>query len=254
MVNVQIPTYDVLIPNSTYGKKIGSCDHFVGPSTQITQLGRYTAPAEEDVIKSFQRIAQNRNLSKLEKSLSKHIKMIPSGELKKIAEGDKDSIDHLRAHYPSGYQSGRTYIITSNGIVPDEILEKLKAHIKKNGEMAYSSLIDKIGAKEWYFRMRLNDGNALPARNEIDFLLARGVTASDVIVVEGDYEYKDVINHVRLLYDALDSPKKIDAVKDGSDNLLKKNIVYIIRQTGKCLAERAMLSGLCKTIEEIASS
>jgi len=261
---IRIPRYRTLIPNSTYGRDAELFRHPITEeklqATQILQLSRYAVPSEDEVISLIQSTAREFNpLSTAEENqsvreipLNEFMKMFPSEEVKMIQDGAKDSLSHLRNHCHTGdHQTGRAYLQAANGIIPNELLNSAESAIREKGAMIYGGLIDKVGAEEWYLRIRLEDNDNFPNSLELEYLLDRGVRDSDVFKVSGDYsDYQTVATQLRLLYHILGKSGEIRKIADSSEPFLKSIAARTIKETAGCLSAKKTIGGLAEGLIE----
>ncbi len=260
---IEIPTYEALIPNSTYGRKTepvrNPVSEEMAPATQILQLSRYVIPCEDEIINLIQSAARDfttrstaweNQTSQEEIPLTEFIKMIPLDEVKRISEGSKDALSHLRSHCTKGtYQTGRTYLQFNNGVIPNEVLDPLKEIIRENGAIHYREIVSRIGINEWYLSVRLNNKDGFPNKLELEYLLDRGVRDCDVFRVNGDYgNYQTAANQLRSLYDILNSPTNIRKITDYSDYFLKSKAATTIKEVATCLIARNAISNLAGSL------
>lgn len=268
MANIEIPTYRIFVPNSTFAKEAKPFRHPIFktdvPATQIMQITRYSIPTENEVIDLIQTVARDFNsFSTTEKyseergeiPISEFMRMLPEDERDRIAKGEKDALFHLREHYSQGtYQSGQTYIQITNGVVPNEILDSAIGFFDEKGATAYKCLIDKMRIKNWNLRMRLKGKDVLPNKLEMEYLLDRGVRNCDVFRINGNYgDYQNAAEQIRLLYNVLNSPQEVRKIEDGSEMFLKTRAANTIEEVVLCFSGRKTISGLFEGLGEIIS-
>jgi len=254
MTNIELPTYKTIVPNEVFGKKAKALKSPMGevPATQVARLTRFKIPVFDEVIDFIITSAKgigNYSSGRDEKpsdddsKLIHFLKLIPPSEVKDIAMRDKDSLEHLKRHYPqSVLQIGRDYLQVSNGTLPNEALDSARKLLEKEGSVVYERAIERIGAKEWNLIMRLQDDGALPDSLELEYLLDRGVRESDVFSTRGDFEsYNDVASQIRILYKALYSPKMIAQVGESSYQFLEQLAASTIEGVARCITAKKVI-------------
>ena len=145
MADISIPPYKPLIKNKAFERRVEPMDHPIMGRvdlTEILELHRLTCPRQDDIIASIQANAQKLDLAQLkaeqhESGFSERfqgtlkiqdlLKMFPAEEVGHIAEGDANSLRHLRKHYPSlTMQEGREYVEAKRTIVPTQNIDVLR--------------------------------------------------------------------------------------------------------------------------------
>ena len=263
MTEIELPTYRAIVPNEVFGRRAKPLKRpLVGgkaKATQIATISKSRIPEREEAIDLVRRSAKGIDLVALGKSKPTEeeiketyfLRLLPVPEIKGIAEGDKEIIEHLKKHYKDGkLQNGRDYILFANGIVPDEFLDSVPERLRKEGVGVYNYLIDKAGREEWYLKIRLLENGAFPDILELDYLLDRGVKDSDVFSVAGNFgDYQNVTNQIRLLYRALNSLEFMSQVKDTSFQVLGNMASSMMQETVKCILGRDLITGVMGGLE-----
>ena len=254
MTNIKLPKYKSIIENKVYERiaELLDCQKRKAPATLITLLTKLKIPYMDEVINYIRASSQNMDLDlceEISEARQTHgcfLKMLPALEIKNIAQGNKESLGHLKEHYCKGdFQDGRTYIHVINGVIPNLILEKVKKMREERGSDLYMRAMNDAGQKKWNLRVRLLEDGRFPDNGELEYLLDRGVKASDVFSVAGDFEdYGAVATQVRTLYNVLSSRELIAKIEDCSCKFLEGAAIETVSEVAKCIeAERT-----CKKI------
>lgn len=260
MGNIELPTYKTIVTNEIFGRKAEPLNHpLIGKvdATQILRLTRFKVPTQDEVIEFIKASAQKIDLSWGNGSSDKDpnttyfLKLFPASEIKNIAGENKDSLQHLRRHYPnSDLQEGRAYIQAISGVVPDKILNEARELMKQKGSVIYERAIERTGAKEWNLRVRLLENGRFPDSLELEYLMDRGVRRSDVFSAHGNFgDYQNVANQIRILYNVLNSPDLITQIGDSSYHFLEQKAGSTVGETAQCIAARNAVGGLIEIIE-----
>lgn len=264
MKNIELPTYRSIVANEVFGKKAKPLYVPLAGKvavTQVARLTRFKIPNQEEVVDFIRTSAQEIDSHYLEKDKPSEddaetiyfLKSLPASEFKEILKGEKDSLHHLRNHFPeSDLQEGSIYIEAMSGIVPNQALDAARESLEEKGSEVYERAIERIGVKKWGLRVRLLENGGFPDNLELEYLLDRGVIDSNVFSIRGDFgDYKNVANQVRLLYRALTSPERITQIIDTSYRFLEKRAASTVRETAECFGNRDVLGGLSKIVGKI---
>lgn len=261
MGNIELPTYRTIVTNEVFGRKAEPLNHpLIGKvdATQILRLTRFKVPTQDEVIEFIRASAQGINLSWKNDTSDKDpktiylLKLLPPSEIKNIAGENKDSLQHMRRHYPnSDLQEGRVYVRAISGIVPDEILKEARELMEQKGSTIYEKAIEGIGKKEWNLKVRLLENGRFPDTSELEYLMDRGVRRSDVFSAHGDFgDYQTVANRVRILYNALNSSDLIAQIRDSSYQFLEQKAASTVGETAQCIVTGSLVGGLAEIIEK----
>ena len=266
MANIKIPGYRELIPNSTFGKRTTTEVPIFGtvPSTFVTQIARYQVASPKQIIETIQNAAMEyQGMSEEERRIetpkgqivpvSKFMRGLPEEEVKMIALGDSDSINHLKEHYQDqGLESGRFYLQITNGTIPDVILKHKKAEILDLGFAGYEGLLENENSGHWYLRLRLPEGDRLPERNQIESLLEAGVKDSLVFCTSGFKRgYSEFAEYFRNIYDALAKDKNVSKIEDNSQVFLDSRAALTIKYTTNCIRRQMEIGSVVENLPEI---
>lgn len=252
MRDITLQGYESIITNEVYVRKAEPLQHRLRgkvPATQIVVLRKFRIPYKDEVIGFIRQNAEKLDfyLSGNEpldddSELINSLKSLPNLFIKYIARNDKSVLAHLRNHCPKTntiFREGEKYIETSNGIIPDVVLDSAKEASEEIGSRIYSVAISKIGAKEWSLIVRLSENRKFPDFLELEYLLGREVRESKIFSVMGYVEdYQTVSNQVKMLYDALHSPELIAKIKDDSHRILESAAIATIKETAECLESK----------------
>jgi hypothetical protein len=238
MVNVQL-RYAEEIPNAVYLRE-EIARAFLGLEMLLSHtitLKKYTVPTEDDVVSYVQKktkklmfgdsigLSQEFDLADSESELESLLMGLPEFIRLDIINGNKACIDFIRRHtetanIPQGSKRHQR-LLALYGIVPSACIQK----IKKEGNMpdprwydevlTINALLDcNMGLR---FRAKLLlDNGALPKKEEIDILLKHGVLNSKTLIIESKlypYRLPEVMD---LVYETLQSPEKINTLRDFS--------------------------------------
>lgn len=263
---IEIPGYEVLFENTTFGKKgqvvrsPNSQDLVHG--TNILQISRFYASSEEDMIDLIVETARGFNSATLQFNMRGPLEVpldyvltrLPGDEIEKICKREEGIIKHLKEHYPgSPCQVDRAYFYAMNGTVSGELLNSEGAEqlIREHGDSMYAYLIDKVALDEWQLLIRLNAEDSFPESTELEYLLQRGVRDCDVFKATGNYgDYDTLANQVRLLYNIFSFPENVNLLPDNSELEIRAKAVKTILTTASCIAGRRMFGDLADQISK----
>lgn len=249
--DMEVPGYKTIIPNAIYGKDIKSDKKYleVFPLTHIMSVARYTIPSEKDILSLIRSDAKsefsglsefykNENFARI--NLQSALKeSLSSKERNSIIEGEKKTIACLKKHYSQDLQPGKAYIGIVHGNAPSLFLDiekydcgpmsyMLSQFSKKTKEDILEKIIAKSLEKECALNIRLDNKNSLPDKSEIDLLLSKGVKDCDAFRLIGEYNYNEAIGQINFLYSALNSPEKVEKIRDVSEKILKIKAISTI--------------------------
>jgi hypothetical protein len=236
--SIEIPGYETLIPNSTWGRRakpIINCSE----TTQILQLARYTIPTKEEILRFIQynaeqytSLGEGGNADEI--PLLSFLEQLPFTEILRINGNQKGIMGRLGSHYPRNeFQEGRAYLQFSSGIMPDNVLEEYRGPIEERGALIYSILLDQEGFQSGHFNIRLNGKNTLPGQLEIEALLENGGDL-DVLTIGGVYDsIQTVKDWIEFLYSVLDRREKITMVNDNSQDFLETRAAVLLSRTAR---------------------
>ena len=148
--DIVIPDYQVLVPNSVWGKDVGLLTLQTGvqlPATKIVMICKYDTPDPQEALDFIQKAAKeynpatalNEELSaKGEKPLSESMGLFEQNEIERIASGVPEVMDDLRKHCLESMlnlsmQPGKNYVQIITSTVPNNILAAAKAQIDQYG-------------------------------------------------------------------------------------------------------------------------
>ncbi|MFC1682303.1 hypothetical protein ACFL0X_01660 [Nanoarchaeota archaeon] len=247
MIDLEIPTYNTIVPNCTFGRPTDKIKHPINgnyySATQIMCVERTSIPTKEDVIELIKYKAKY--IGQLLEFIGcpQEGEDLTPGLIRKLLEEEREgivncregTISHLKSHCSLGdYQTGQTYLRITNGVLPDELLLP-SFLLDEKSATDYTDLIVKAGKDGWHLGIRLEDEYILPDKLEMDYLLDRKVRDCDVFNVCGEYrDYRNVVNQVGLLYNALNSPQIVGQIRDSSQQFLKSTAIDTIRTFALC--------------------
>lgn len=250
MTNIELPGYDVIRPNEVFGRKAKSSNNLEIPFelSELLSLKIYSVPTQEDVINFIQEAAREFEASSFEKgdlsnqnSLDTYFSSFPAEEVKEIAEGQKDILDHLKEHsLGTPLERGETYLEANNILVPSQEL-KLFSKEESVNNVPYN----------WSLRFRLLEDGKLPDRLELDYLMERGVKDSDVFSVQGNFEaYEVVTNQIRMLSTALNSPHELAKIKNHTGAFLNEEASANLGMVVQCISATDVVGGLGEILQQ----
>ncbi len=241
MRKIKLPGYRTIVPNEVYGKSAESLDHPTRgkiSATQIMELIRFRAPTQDEVINFIITNAEGIDLYSLEndkpsekdpeityvlKSLSR---------LLDISRENKNLLNDLRNCFPIvDLQDGRVYFNAFNRIVPNHVLDSGKKLVFKEGTEAYN-MATRESVREWRLIIRLLEDGKFPNSLELEYLIDRGVTRSDVFSAKGDFgNYQNVADQIRLFNNVFGSTRLFSQIVDKSPQMLEDIAASIVRKT-----------------------
>lgn len=248
----EIPAYETLVPNSTWAREAEPFEHPISrkkcPATQIFQLVRYRSPLESEVIRRIQTTAKEFD-TLLDKDYKRQegigyvlraLSRLPPTEIKKIAQEDEKSIEHLKLHYFRGpNQPGRSYILCINGTVPNKILPSLERGLKEHKNGAYEELIKRLKINRWHFMVRLDGKGELPNKGDLEFLLRNEVRECPVFKTDVKYNnYQDMAEQASIVFKVLSSREDIEKVEDISEKFLISSVINTIDGIFECIMKK----------------
>lgn len=264
MTDIELPTYRIIMANEVFGKRaeplqnslIGKID-----ATQIVRLTRFKVPTQDEVVNFIIRKAQEVDIYSIgkekpsdnEPKIIRSLRLLPEKEVLSVIERNKDSLQHLKNHYPeSSFQEGKDYIDSTIGIIPDFFLDLTTKFSEKQRGIAYENLMSKMGLRKWGLRIRLLEDFRFPDSLELEYLMDKGVKDSDVLSVHGDFrEYSVVANQIRLFYNSLKSPEMIRKIRDSSYQFLEEIADSTVSWFAKCLSLSKSLGEIFDTIKQV---
>ncbi len=242
MTDIELPRYETVIPNELFRekKKLTSyLENTSGETVDILWLQRFRVPTRDEVIEFIQKSAREIDLASLEESVSNdgiktYLRTLPETEIEGIANGRKDSIDHFKEHFPKGdLQNGETYLEVVNGTTNSKILHDV---YKKRKCLDFPAT--------WGFAIHLSESGNLPDKQELEYLLARGVRDSDAFQLKGDFgDYQTAANQVRIVGNALNSPEIFAKTRDVSKSFLEGIASSNVQEVSSCLGIGNLMGG-----------
>ncbi len=163
-----------------------------------------------------------------------------------IANEDEKVLSHLRNHLPEGHlSSGRTYLSALTGVLFNKVLDSVERLSKKEGNGVYENAIKSAGEEAWQLVIRLECNDSLPQTKDLEFLLESGVRQSCVLSAKGEFgDYPTIASQTRLIYTAIDSPRKVRKVRDTSLELLKRSAMITTKEAVQCNSNQSAVQGL----------
>jgi len=245
---IQIPTYTLLSPNSVYTREVEPIElPMLGetPSKQLLLLLRYTCPSKEQAIELIQAVAKNPEKYPTfahEIPMAKFLKELPAEEIRAIKDANPKTLEHLAKHFAeSNDQPGRDYLRVISGIVPNALLERVNGLSVEEKVIIYEGLVNRAGQDEWHLVVRLEEAG-LPKKEELEFLLQRGVRDSDVFRISGEYgDYKQFAERCLELYPSLAPKEKMANVRDVSNSLLRSRAAQTLKGVAECFQKRRVM-------------
>ena len=250
MANIELPTYRAIRPNEVFGRRYRLSDDPKVPDklTELLSLKLFRVPTQEEVINFIQERAKEYGLKPPEKielfssnPLADYLGSLPAEEVKRIAEGQKDSLDHLKEHsLGTPLKRGETYLEANNILVPSLELETFPKD-EPLGNIPCN----------WSLRFKLLNDGKLPDRLELDYLMDRGVKDSDVLAVQGNFgEYGIVTNQIKILSNALNSPHQVAKIKNRTSDFLIEEASANIGLAAQCLSLTGSDGGLGDILQQ----
>jgi len=260
MTEIELPTYRTIVPSEVFGKKTNVLSDLFRnlkgkPAvTQVTGLKRFKVPTQKETIDFIRTSAGNIDYSPEGRKPSEDdsrtiysLKSLTDLEIRDIAKGNKDSLEHLERHIPDvSLREGEFYLETFNGIVPNLVLDSAEELASEEGTEIYERAIKKMGVNDWNLRIKLLEDGGLPDILELEYLMDRGVRDSDVFSVQGDFrDYQIVTEQIRLLYSVLGSATGlVSQVKNKSYNFLEDRAAITIRECSRCISGKDVIESI----------
>ena len=272
MPDIELPTYKNIVPNVIFEKEAKPMKHPVLgelSATQVTKLARFRAPTQDEIIEfiiinakeiearslgSSIHLNSNSSIPVLDNySTVYFLKSLPSFVIEDISKGNPEILNPLRGHcHDYNSQADREYLMSSNKILLNVVLNSLKELNLNRGAKFYDQAIGATPGEEWTLRIRLLENRAFPDKSELEYLIERGVRDSDVFTVLNCFEnYQDTADQIRTLYKTLVSPEIITQLKDKSSQFLEQRAILTIKELIECAAESITTD---KNIRELSIS
>lgn len=144
----------------------------------------------------------------------KHIS-IP--EFKKLADGDEETVRHLRSCIEqSEFQERMKYINVMSCIFSTLVFDYFKDYTIEERREAYMIATREISREKWDLTLMLEENERISIP-KLECLLELGVRKSNVLSVTGDYgNYEEFKNQIKLLFCVLNYPDFITQIRDHS--------------------------------------
>ncbi|MBT3866088.1 hypothetical protein HOF78_03230 [Candidatus Woesearchaeota archaeon] len=251
MTNIELPTYRVIRTNEVFGRRSKLSDNPNVPFelTELVSLKKFKVPSQEEIIRFIQESAREFDIKPLGKvelfdpnPLADYLSSLPSEEVKNIANGQDESLEHLKEHsLETTLQRGKVYLDVSNMLIKSNDLDSFP----KEGPLGNLP-------NNWSLRFKLSKEEKLPDRLELDYLIDRGVKVSDVFTAKGDFEdYEMVANQIRILSNTLSPSNRIAQVRDESINRLEEEASLTLGQLYQCTASKESIGGIIGELSAI---
>jgi hypothetical protein len=195
---IELPGYNVIIPNMVYGKGIELDTPLVDEEgieettgARILMFTRYKVSSQEAVFSEICRRARTfrsratRN-DELPFLIETYLRKLPSDVLEDIALERRTALVRLGFHYPeNGPLPGSPYLEIGAGDLPDSILREFKTVTRNYGYIGWKHILKFFRENGYNALVRLNDDWSVP-HSDLEFLLDREVTDSNVLKVDMD--------------------------------------------------------------------
>jgi hypothetical protein len=260
--SINIEGYKALVKDSTWGRKIEPIQYLDNdeayPTTQILQIVRFTTPSESQVLKLIYSCAgyvlSRKDMKDMPGSvseMSKFLKNFPTKEVEKLAEWDREMFWHLKKHYSQGnWQPKRTYVQCKTAAIPNKVIKKYKKDIDREAESVYEGLMHHSDKKKWSINFMLDGKGNLPAIEELESLLKKGVKECYCFNTDVNYkEYSDMAEQLRAVYKPLSPKGELDKIQDFSDQILSMNAINTIKNTSRCGSRIRPIGGIIGIID-----
>jgi hypothetical protein len=265
MANIEIPGYEIVIPNLTWKRPtkplLTQNDDEVS-AVEIMQITRHHSPDENRVLDLIRRASVRIAAGKprahgANEHLYAVLSQLPDEVVSAIANGDESHLSHLRKHIPESYSKpGRDYLRVLHGKVPVSLEEQARdeAHeVSRDSLFMYEGLVARVDVGRWFLNLRLDEDSKLPSRSELEYLTSKGVVECDLFAFDGDYGvYDNASSSLMVLHSSLDR-SRISAFTDTSKEYLEKKAYESVRGFGRCVEQKMIMGIVSEVIPHILS-
>lgn len=223
---------------------------------------RYTEPNEDDVVDYLRQRAAKLTGLKLpagfklegENKIDQLLRKLPDKLQDSIKNGNPNWIRFIRAETPAPQkEEGRPnpkYLFVRYGILPVDIIENNQE--KGNIESAewYSAAFADYKLQRTGFGPKLTiklllEGDVLPQREDIDFLLKHRTHGSQTMEIDREcYDVEMASEVIDFVYAEFHTSQEIVEVEDISGKVLEQHAIIPIMAIHKSLTESAFQAGL----------
>jgi len=252
MENISIRGYDIILPNSTWGKKGEPIRKFSAskesvfvseaPTTEFYQISRYTMPFREETIARLQERAK-KFLSEESSEVSHIFAGYAANQIKEIADGNGAVFNHVLEHI-SENEVGvprHKYIHLMRGVVLDELLKNGESFLKTAGHDGYEIVIGCRGYNKKCMTISL-EKDELPLISKMEYLLQEGVKECNSFAVSGNFKDVDEIHEeFKRLYAVLNYGKNIEKLWDRKEAFIESSICIALEDSLNCLSKKGIV-------------
>ena len=263
MDDIQIPGHECLVSNLFFlasGKKLKDSKGVERPASEVLRVTKFVSSGEEEVIsfiiensKKFYYDLDAQDPGEVNYLTLEAFKRFPREDIERIMNEEKETLDHLRGHYDrERLKEGVPYVVVLRCIVHDEILDQARSLELEEGVRIYDKAIWTFGHKKSDIIIALNENMALPAKDDVEYLLQREVRDSNVFSLGGNlWRYESFAKTVRAVYDALSADRALNLLEDISSQVLDGKSARTIRSTARCIEATAIVESLEKTLGSV---
>jgi len=205
MVHLELPGYNVLVPNWIYWKEYKEKHELGEEASEVLSITRFRVPTQEETIEDIVKNSEE----VLRDEVDQLKLMLPEDIIEKIAQRDPNILVKLAKFYRENLQQGATYLWTNNGVLPRRYINEMQQAIENKSHPIAETVtttertLVRIMAGYWSFVLRLED-ETLPPKEKVIALLHEGAVNSPALGVKGEYaRLWKVIGQVDLLYDCI---------------------------------------------------
>lgn len=233
MADVELPGYNIFIPNFYYTKIHHSSE--LMPSSfvelQVVRLVRYRSPTEEEFLDRAVEGARNVYEAIESKGRSPDEFALPVDEIKKLTERDEKSLEYLKSVSPvEFFEKPKDYFYLRSSVVAHVQLSEIwnRSLRVEDFESVFDNMMKYLGRDKWTFALSLERG-LLPDYSKINQMLEKRTLHNDFLKFTGPLRlYDDCIDHVDLIYNSLGSQELISSLRDLSGDFLDQAVSMAI--------------------------
>ena len=248
---VEFQCYRTLIPNSTWGSAAEIKGNGDIPAKRIMQIVKFSVSKPEDMLDMIRCSAKAAARgTEGDRDLAEFMaKILPPQDLVDIARGRKDTIDHLLRHRPNcKCKSGEYYLQAIQGNVPAMAIKEIEAMEEERKNKAYERAIIDVGLDELRVKIKLRGKDRLPDMLELEYMMDREVSESDVLAVKGDMDYQKAIGQIRTIYHSLNEDSNLKKIPDSSYKFLRSGAFLTVQNTAQCISGKKFIKDISGVI------
>lgn len=232
-MTLKINGYEEHVPNRIFKRNAREGDG--GKGIEIIVPFKFTALSQEKTVDSVVELFRSISTRKRTDLNGAELRIIdlPGGAFRKIVERNEEEIWHLRNHAgEERFVGGASYLFVPGGYIKKKNLKKCKSFD------SVTNAVNKEPYYNWTIVIRLDEGS-MPKREDIAFLLSKGVRSSDWLEI-GDFRgrYSKMAEITRLMIDTFSVPEALEQIVDRTKERAEFTVKNLVNEYTECVTTR----------------